>query len=49
MSLPACTKRFYYAGGKPQDLRIQWTGKATNIVSLSVWQLSPIFADRLIT
>jgi hypothetical protein len=30
------TKRFYYAGTVPQDLCMKWTGKTTNIVSLSV-------------
>jgi len=45
----AYTKRFYYSGSTPQDLRMHWTGKTTGIVELSVWQLSPISADRLTT
>jgi len=45
----AClTERFYYTGSA-QDLRLRWTGKTSNIVSLTVWQLSPISADRLTT
>jgi beta-fructofuranosidase len=45
----ACTKRFYYAGNSERSVRLQWTGKATAIERLSVWQLSPISADRLAT
>jgi beta-fructofuranosidase len=45
----ACTRRFYYTGSNPQDLYMKWTGKTTNIVSLSVWHLSPISSDRLTT
>ena len=45
----AFTKRFYYPGGSPQDLRLQWKGKTTSIASLSVWQLSPISSNRLTT
>jgi beta-fructofuranosidase len=45
----AYTKRFYYAGSSPQDLCMKWTGKMTNIVSLSFWQLSPISPDRFTT
>jgi beta-fructofuranosidase len=43
----AFTKRFYFAGNSERDARLQWTGKTSNIVKLSVWQLSPISADRL--
>jgi beta-fructofuranosidase len=45
----ACTRRFYYTGGKPQDLCMKWSGKSSSLVSLSVSQLSPISADRLTT
>jgi beta-fructofuranosidase len=45
----ACTRRFYYTGGKPQDLCMRWTGKTANLVSLSAWQLSPISTNRLTT
>ena len=44
-----CTRRFYYSGKNPQDLCMNWTGKTANIVSLSVWQLSPISSNRLTT
>jgi beta-fructofuranosidase len=43
----AYTKRFYYSGDAPQDMRLKWTGKASNLVSLSVFQLTPISPDRL--
>lgn len=43
----ALTKRFYYAGNGERDVRLQWTGKTSNLVSLSVWQLSSISPDRL--
>jgi beta-fructofuranosidase len=43
----ACTKRFYVPGDGPQDLHLQWVGKTSTLVSLSVWQLSPISNDRL--
>jgi beta-fructofuranosidase len=42
----ANTKRFYYASSSPQDMYVRWTGKTTNLVSLSVWQLFPISSDR---
>ena len=45
----AWTKRFYYHGGSPHDLRMRWNGKTANIESLNVWQISPISADRLTT
>ncbi len=45
----ACTRRFYYAGGNPQELGMKWTGKTANLVGISAWQLSPISADRLTT
>ena len=45
----AWTKRFYPAGSSAQDLRLSWTGKTANLHSLSVWQMSPISADRLTT
>jgi beta-fructofuranosidase len=43
----ACTRRFYYSGNTPQDLRLRWTGSISNIVRMSVWRLSPISSDRL--
>jgi beta-fructofuranosidase len=43
----AFTKRFYPAGNGASDLRMKWTGKTTNIARFTVWQLSPISADRL--
>jgi len=45
----ACTRRFYPAGNGERDVRMQWTGKTVGIASLSVWQLTPISADRLTT
>lgn len=45
----AHTSRFYYPGGKAQDLRMKWTGKTTDIVSLRAWELSAISGDRLTT
>jgi beta-fructofuranosidase len=43
----ALTKRFYYSGRGPRDLRLQWKGSTGSIAGLSVWQLQPISADRL--
>jgi len=43
----AYTKRIYPLGSSAQDLRMQWTGRTSKIVSISVWQLSPISAHRL--
>ena len=43
----AFTKRFYYASRTPHDMCMKWTGRTTDIVSLSVWQLSAISSDRL--
>ena len=43
----ALTKRFYYSGRSPRDLRLQWKGSTEPIASLTVWQLKPISADRL--
>jgi beta-fructofuranosidase len=45
----AFTKRFYYKGNSAPNLRLKFSGKSANVVSLSVWQLSPISADRLTT
>lgn len=45
----ACTKRFYPFGDKSRNMRLQWIGKTANTVSLSVWQMSPISANRLTT
>ena len=45
----AWTRRFYPVGPHSQDMRLQWTGKAASIESLTVWQISPISADRLTT
>jgi hypothetical protein len=42
----AYTKRFYYTSAAPQSMCMMWTGKASNLVRLSVWQLSPISSDR---
>jgi beta-fructofuranosidase len=43
----AWTKRVYPSGNTPQAMRVQWTGKTANIVSLSAWQMTPISANRL--
>jgi beta-fructofuranosidase len=43
----AFTKRFYYPGGIPLDLRLHWRGKTASIARLSIWQLSPISSNRL--
>ena len=43
----ALTKRFYYSGRSPRDLRLQWKGATGSIAGLSVWQLQPISVDRL--
>jgi beta-fructofuranosidase len=43
----ACTKRVYCPGNSAHDLRLQWTGKTSSIVNLSVWNMAPISADRL--
>jgi beta-fructofuranosidase len=43
----AYTKRFYYSGGIPQDARLAWSGKMTNLKSFSVYQFIPISPDRL--
>lgn len=43
----AYTKRFYYAGGSSRDMGVKWTGKTTNLVRLSVSQLTPISTNRL--
>lgn len=45
--LVACTKRFYYPGGRSRDLRIRCIGNLSCIESLSVWQLTPISTNRL--
>jgi beta-fructofuranosidase len=45
----ACTKRFYPLGSKSRDMSLQLTGKTANLVSLSVWQMSPISSNRLTT
>ena len=45
----AWTKRFYFGGGTPQDLQMQWIGKTVMLTKLSVWQLSPISTNRLTT
>lgn len=45
----ACTKRFYYGGKRPQNLRLHWTGSTANIARLSVWQFTPISPNRLTT
>ena len=43
----ALTKRFYYSGRSPRDLRLQWKGSTESIAGLTVWQLQPISQDRL--
>jgi sucrose-6-phosphate hydrolase SacC (GH32 family) len=43
----ACTKRVYRPGNSAHDLRLQWAGKTSSIVNLSVWNMAPISADRL--
>jgi beta-fructofuranosidase len=43
----ACTKRFYVPGNGEHAVRLQWKGNTTSIARLSVWQLTPISADRL--
>jgi beta-fructofuranosidase len=43
----ACTKRVYCPGNSAHDLRLQWAGKTSSIVNLSVWNMAPISADRL--
>jgi beta-fructofuranosidase len=45
----ALTKRFYYTGDTPQNLRVKWQGNAANLASCSSWKLIPISDDRLIT
>ena len=45
----AWTKRFYYAGAARKDLLLEWSGKTAEILSLTVWQMSSISADRLTT
>lgn len=45
----ACTKHIYSPDSIAKDIYMQWKGSTSNIVGLSVWQLSPISADRLTT
>ena len=45
----AHTKRFYYEGSRERDVRLKWVGDPLSIEGLSVWQLSPVSADRLTT
>ena len=45
----AWVKRFYYAGGRAQAMRLKWTGTAAGLRSLSAWELTPISSDRLTT
>ena len=45
----AWVKRFYYAGGHAQDLCLKWVGTTAELVSLSVWELTPISSDQLTT
>jgi len=45
----AITRRFYCSGGNPQNLHLRWQGKTAVIARLSLWQISPISADRLTT
>jgi beta-fructofuranosidase len=41
----AWTKRFYYKG-TAQDMCLRWSGKTSSLVGLTIWQMSPISADR---
>lgn len=43
----ACTRRFYYPGSSTRTLQVKCSGNLACVESLSVWQLSPISADRL--
>lgn len=43
----AFTKRFYYAGTSAPRVGLRVIGKTANISSFSLWQISPISADRL--
>lgn len=45
----AWTKRFYYEGGRAQDLCLNWEGSTANLIALSVWEITPISHDRLTT
>lgn len=45
----AWTKRFYSPVSGAHDLRLEFTGKTTDLVTLQVWQLSPVSSDRLTT
>jgi len=43
----AFTRRVYCPGNSAPDLRLQWTGKTSSVVKLSIWNMAPISADRL--
>jgi len=43
----AYTKRFYYSGSSAPKLNVKINGKTTSLITLSMWQISPISSDRL--
>jgi beta-fructofuranosidase len=45
----ANTKRFYYSGSKAPEIGVSIPGSLQPLTHLSLWQLSPISADRLTT
>ncbi len=45
----AWTKRFYPAGNTAQSMRLQCSAGVAGIERLSVWQMTPISSDRLIS
>jgi beta-fructofuranosidase len=42
----AYTKRFYGTSSTPRNMWMRFAGKTTNLISLSVWHLSPVSSDR---
>jgi len=45
----AYTKRFYYTGSSAPRIGVRSDGKTASLAGLTLWQLSPISADRLTT
>ncbi len=45
----AYTKRFYYSGSSAPRIGLRLDGKTASLASLTIWQLSPISANRLTT
>jgi beta-fructofuranosidase len=43
----ACTRRFYYSGTSAPPARLRIEGNTASLAGLSIWQLSPISANRL--